>query len=251
MPENACAPARRDGNSSEQSLLAVVREDPFDPRPPRLVRVEPGETLSGFVDRLGFDPILRAHAVAVIDGEEVPVDAWLETRVQDGQHLAVCIVPQGGEDGNKILVTILTIAVMVAAFWVSGGALAGVLGSAFAAGTTGAYVASAAVSVIGNLAISALVKPPSVAAQEAIKPVYLIDGAGNQFLPFEPITFSVGRRRVFPRLAARGFQELVGDDFYYRLVVEWGPIGVAISDLKFGDTPLSAIDGVQAQHRLV
>lgn len=236
---------------SRAALLAVVRDDPFDPRPPRFVRVEPGETLSGFVDRLGFDPILRAHAVAVIDGEEVPVDAWLETRVRDGQHLAIMIAPQGGEDGSKILTTVLTIAVMVAAFWVAGGAFAGALGSAFAAGSTGAYIAAAAVSVMGNLAISALVKPPSIAAQAAIKPVYVIDGASNQFLPFEPITFSVGRRRVFPRLAARGFQELVGDDFYYRLVVEWGPIGVAISDLKFGDTPLSAIDGVEQQHRLV
>ena len=40
---------------SRDTLLAIVREDPFDPRPPRLVQVTPGETLSGFVDRLGFD----------------------------------------------------------------------------------------------------------------------------------------------------------------------------------------------------
>lgn len=245
IPNSSSPPDRDDG------LLAVIREDPFDPRPPRFVRVAPGERLSELVDRLGFDPVLRTHAVAVIDGEEVPVDAWLETRVEEGQHVAICIAPQGGDDGNKILVTVLTIAVMVAAFWVGGGALAGTLGSAFAANTAGAYIAAAVVTTVGNLAISALVKPPSAPRPDTVNPVYRIDGASNQFAPFEPITFSVGRRRVFPRLAARGFQELVGDDFYYRLVVEWGPIGVALSDLRFGDTPLSAIDGVEAQHRLV
>lgn len=236
---------------SGDALLAVIRDDPFDPRPPRLVRVEPGETIDGLIDRLGFDPVLRAHAVAVIDGEEVPVDAWLDTRLRDGQHVAICVAPQGGDDGNKILVTVLTIAIMVAAFWVGGGGLAAVLGSSFAAGTAGAFIAAAAVSTLGSLAVSSLVKPPSIGRTEQVRPVYVIDGAANQFAPFEPITFSVGRRRVFPRLAARGFQELVGDDFYYRLVVEWGPIGVAISDLKVGDTPLSAIDGVEQQHRLV
>lgn len=245
IPNSTCLPEQRD------SLVAVVREDWFDPRPPRFVRVAPGERISELVDRLGFDPVLRAHAVAVIDGEEVPVDAWLETRVEEGQHVSICIAPQGGDDGNKILVTVLTIAVMVAAFWVTGGALAPLLGSSFAAGSTGAYIAGAVVSTLGSLAISALVKPPSAPRPDTVNPVYRIDGASNQFAPFEPITFSVGRRRVFPRLAARGFQELVGDDFYYRLVVEWGPIGVALSDIKFGETPLSAIDGVQAQHRLV
>lgn len=233
--------------------MAVVRSDPFDPRPPQLLACQPGEALSSIVDKIGFDPILRAHAVAVIDGVEVPVDAWVDTRVRDGQHVAICVVPQGGgEDGNKILTTILTIFIMVAAFWVSGGGLAPFLGAMFAKGTIGAAVASAAISTLGGLAIQALVKPPAAAlGQDKINPVYAIDGAGNQFVPFEPITFSVGRRRVFPRLAARGFQELVGDDFYYRLVVEWGPIGIDLSDIRFGDTPLSAIDGVQQQHRLV
>ena len=40
-------------------LLAVVREDPFDPRPPQLVEVRQGETLAALVDRLGLDPIAR------------------------------------------------------------------------------------------------------------------------------------------------------------------------------------------------
>lgn len=238
--------------ASALPLYAVVREDPFDPRPPRLVTVLPGQTLADIVDGLGLDPILRPYAVAVIDGEEVAEADWADVMVSDGCHVAICIAPQGGGDGGaKILTTVLTIFVMVAAFWVGGGALAGTLGSAFAAGSTGAYIAAGVVTAVGNLAISALVKPPSAPAQDRINPVYAIDGASNRFAPFEPISLSVGRRRVFPRSVARGFQEIIGDDFYYRLVVEWGPIGVALSDLKVGDTPLASLDGVEQQHRLV
>lgn len=231
-------------------LLAIVREDPFDPIPPQLVSVRPGETIADLVGRLGFDPIARDFAVAVIDGEEIAPEDWAGFRLTDGCHVSICIAPQGGSDGNKALTTVLTIFVMVAAFWISGGGLAGTLGSAFAKGKAGAYLAAAATTAIGNLAISSLVKPPSGPQQDRINPVYAIDGASNRFAPFEPILLTLGRRRVFPRLAARGFQELVGDDFYYRLVVDWGPIGVALSDIKVGDTPIGAIDGVEMQHRL-
>ncbi|MDP1556075.1 MAG: hypothetical protein Q8L84_11510, partial [Hyphomonas sp.] len=239
--------------ASALPLYAVVREDPFDPRPPQLVTVQAGESLADLVDRLGFDPIARAYAVAVIDGEEVAAEDWADVKVRDGCHVAICIAPQGGgEDGSKLLTTVLTIFVMVAAFWISGGALAPLLGAQyFSANMLGSTMASLAVGAVGQLAISALIKPPSAPAQDRINPVYPIEGASNRFAPFEPILLSVGRRRVFPRSVARGFQELVGDDFYYRLVVEWGPIGVAISDLKVGDTPLSALDGVEQQHRLV
>lgn len=238
--------------ASALPLYAVVREDPFDPRPPQLVTVEPGKTLADVVDGLGLDPILRPYAVAVIDGDEVEEARWADLVIRENMHVAICIAPQGGGDGgSKILTTVLTIFVMVAAFWIGGGALAGTLGTAFAAGSAGAYIAAAAVTALGNLAISALVKPPSAPAQDRINPVYAIDGATNRFAPFEPIILSVGRRRVFPRSVARGFQEIIGDDFYYRLVVEWGPIGVALSDLKAGDTPLASLDGVEQQHRLV
>lgn len=232
-------------------LLAIVREDPFDPNPPQLVSVRPGETIADLVDRLGFDPIARDFAVAVIDGEEIAPEDWAGFRLTDGCHVSICIAPQGGDDGNKALTTVLTIFVMVASFWVSGGALGPALGNAFIKNTIGANLAGMAVAAVGTLAISALVKPPTGPQQDRINPVYAIDGATNRFAPFEPILLTLGRRRVFPRLAARGFQELVGDDFYYRLVVDWGPIGVALSDIKVGDTPIGAIDGVEMQHRLV
>ncbi|RAN30626.1 TipJ family phage tail tip protein [Hyphomonas pacifica] len=235
-----------------QPLMAVIRDDPFDPLPPRFASVQPGETLASLVDRLGFDPIARPLAVAVIDGEEVPSAEWGNFRIQHNQHVAICIAPQGGGDsGNKLLTTVLTIFVMVAAFWVSGGALAPMLGAAFEAGAMGANIAAAAISTVGSLAINALVKPPAPPQQDSVKPVYNIDGAGNEFRPLEPIVLSVGRRRMVPRQVAPGYQELVGDDFYYRMVVEWGPINVEVSDFKVGDTPLDAIDGVQMQHRLV
>ncbi len=237
---------------SHRPLLAVVRDDPFDPNPPQLVDVRPGETLSGLIDRIGFDPFTRPFAVAVINGEEIPETEWETFRVRDGQHVAICIAPQGGgDDGNKVLTTVLTIFVLVAAFWVGGGALAGTLGDGFAQGALGANLAAGAVSAVGQLAISALVKPPAGPTQDKINPVYNIDGASNQFRPFDPIILSLGRRRVFPRQVARGYQEIVGDDFYYRMVVEWGPIGVALSDIKVGDTPIASFDGVQMQHRLV
>lgn len=237
--------------SSALPLKAVLRADPFDPKPPRLVDVRAGETLAQLVDRIGLDPITRPLAVAVIDGKEVPESDWGKVRLRDGVHVAICIAPQGGgDDGNKLLTTVLTIFVMVAAFWISGGALAPYLGAAFEAGKAGAIIAGAAVSAVGSLAISALVPPPQAPEQDKINQVYAVDGASNRFVPFDPIILSVGTRRVFPRQVARGYQELVGDDFYYRMVVEWGPIGVALSDIKVGETPIENIDGVQMQHRL-
>ena len=87
-------------------------------------------------------------------------------------------IPQGG-NGGKWLRTILLIVVAIVAIWVTGGAAAGLLGSAFAAGTTGAAVLGAAIGIIGAMAINALIPPPTPKG---------LNGSGDPFSQLASIT---------------------------------------------------------------
>lgn len=91
-----------------------------------------------------------------IGGHEVPRELWARVRPKEGTAIHCTVMPAGGGNGSKILRTVLLIAVAVVAMWVTGGGAYGMLGSAFAKGTFGAYALGAAVGIVGDARIPAL-----------------------------------------------------------------------------------------------
>jgi hypothetical protein len=124
-------------------------------------------------------------------------------------------IPQGG-NGGKWLRTILLIVVAVVAIWVTGGAAASLLGSAFAAGTTGAAVLGAAIGIIGAMAINALIPPPTPkglnGSSDPFNQLASITGTSNQASPYGVIPCVVGKMRFYPPHAALPYTETLGDD---------------------------------------
>lgn len=238
-------------NPRSDGEFVIVKDDPYSDRAPRLIRRANAPTIAGFVDMAGFDRDDRELVRAFIDGEEVPAELWQVT--PPGRFTEIMVLPHGG-DGDKILRTVLTIAVVVGAFYVGGLASSALIDAGWKVGAAQAAggLAASAVTTIGNLAINAVLPPPRLSGNYAADPdpVYFIDGARNQLVLNQPVETVLGKHRVFPRLIARPYPEIRGDDSYYYLILDYGPLGVKVSDRKVGDTPIEQIDGVVYQERL-
>lgn len=128
---------------------------------PKVYTMPPGFSLlelASFVPDIDYDRFLE-EGIIEVDGEFVPRDWWADWVPSDKELVRFHQIHAGGGGDKNILATIASVLVAVAAFSVSGGALAPYLGSGFAKGTIGAALASTAIAVVGQLAIGALFPP--------------------------------------------------------------------------------------------
>ena len=193
-----------------------------------------------------------------INGDYVPIENWLSVRPKSGAVVTIRVVPGKGGGKNPIA-TILTLALIVAAPGIGAGLAAstgGWLGSTFFGTTFLSAAFSGIVSVVGRLAISAIAPPPKQklssagsVSDSAEKPTAFIAGAQNQVLRFNAIPRPLGRYRMVPPHGALPFTEIIGNDQYVRLLFVWGYGPLEISDLRIGDTALSAFTGVETETR--
>lgn len=89
--------------------------------------VPEGLTLLEMLEQAQPDPVLRRHAVIQIGEHIVPRSNWRLVRPRGGANVYIKVRPSGGGGSKNPLRTILTLAVMAAAF-----AFGGPLGSAIA-----------------------------------------------------------------------------------------------------------------------
>lgn len=238
-------PMRSEDHRPKAALMANVWDRPFAEALPRLHPVPDGARVAEILAAALPDPVLRAHAVVSLNGRTLPEACWGRVRPKAGAVLNIAVRPAGGDDGNKVLRTILQIAVVAVATWVGGGA-GGAIASKF-----WAAVAGASVAIAGNLAINALVPPPQLELEsDRFSPSYTIEAARNEIDPYGPVSLVFGKRRIFPKLQAAPLQETVGDDVYLRLLFSLGPMPLQISGLKIGETALSEFEGVEWEARL-
>lgn len=184
-----------------------------------------------------------------INGEPVPRDMWMKVRPKANRDLLVTMhMPiRGGEGGGKTAIRLIaTIALLVVATLITGGAAAGILGSTFAAGTIGAQVLAGAVTLAGSLLLGALIKPPSqqlAAKNNSDSEAGSLQASlsGNSLRRGAPLPRVVGEIRVFPPFLSQPLVEVTSN---YNEVIE-GVYGLAgphrIRDLKFGTTPVEEI----------
>lgn len=249
--------------------LAVLKESPFHGR----VRVMPidvaavptiaeiaagmGDVPEGFLD----------HCEARINGDFIPRCHWHHARPRytpDRDVVVSFTLPLGGPGGGggggggggkNTMAMVATIAVLLVAAAVSGGLAAGLLGTAFAAGTVGASVLGAGIAIGGSLAIAALAPPPSFGTGAA----GLVGGAKTGFDTRQPASLNgnvlakgaaiprvLGTHRLFPPLLTQPLVEIVGKDQFVEAV--FGLSGPhAISDLMIGATATATMPDITTE----
>lgn len=214
-----------------------------------------GRTIAEILDALELPLVVRQHVRVWVDDFEVPADFWGQVRPKLGRTVYVRVMAHGG-GGNKMLRTVLSIAIAVAA--ISTGQLYGLevgqaLGFTGATATAvGGAVVATGVTILGSMALNALIPPQQPTSPQFGSlgaPRYQLTGTQNRFEPYASIPRVFGKRRVYPLMAARAYSETQGNDEYLRLclVVGWGPI--KISDIRIGQTPLTAFSGVDYEVR--
>jgi hypothetical protein len=242
----------------------VFRPHPFA-TPTHYAVAQDGQNVGEIVSGLELDPVYREYVRVWIDDIEVPVTHWDRVRPRPGRNVYVSVVPRGGGGGGKNLFrTIAFIAVAIAAVAIAGplagamfteGALAA---TTFTIGAAKVSLLTAAVGValtmVGNALVNALIPPPkpnmpSYGDSGISSPRSQITGTSNRLTPYGNIPRVFGKRRIYPVLGALPYTEMVGSDEYFRmaLVAGWGPL--KISDIKIGETPITAFEGVEYEIR--
>lgn len=217
---------RMEGSVQVRALLHPLRRD--------VTTVPAPEGLS-IAEMLGPGAAPAVHCW--VGAVRIPRERWAHVRPKAGAVVTVRVLASGG-DGNKVLRSVLQIAVMAAAVYVGG------LGTGFLFD-----LAAAGIAVGGQLAINALV-PPQVArlsnrAGSSFDRLRALTGTQNQFAPYSPVPRVYGRHRLYPPYAARPYTEIVGADQYLRALfcLGYGPLNT--SELKIGETPIENFQDVE------
>ncbi|CAB4122411.1 Tip attachment protein J [uncultured Caudovirales phage] len=235
---------------ADAATPVIVHPHPFTTYSHPLVMSE-GMTVSQIVEASGIPEIYHQHVQVWIDDEEISREVWHRVRPRSGRYVYVKVIP--GKNGKSILGSILMLVVMIAAIY-----FAPMIAEAltFVPGTTAFTVAKsvigAALTMIGGLLVSSLVKPPGLPTgndQGLVSQRALLTGVQNRFAPYSDVPRIYGKRRVYPLQGARPYTEAVGNNRYVRvlLCVGWGPL--KISDIKIGETPITAFENIEYQVR--
>lgn len=206
----------------------------------------------------GLPPEVWTHGVVRIGEWEIPREHWHRVKPKAGTRhmLRIGVMPAGGKGGSggkNAFALIATIALVVAATAVSGGALAGAFGTTlFAAGSTSAALAAAGVSIVGALAINALIPPPTTDSKAADTTTNAVLGLasiqGNTPGQFDPIPFVAGTFKVTPPHLVPPWSESFNDDQYINAIVGLnGPHRV--TDIRLNNASIDSFTGVDYEVR--
>lgn len=218
------------------------RERPFDGALRQVMLADAGRppTIAAILDRLpdlprGFLDLGNVR----INGECVPRSHWALVRPRTGAPREVAITLHmpigkssggssgGSGSGKNTVALVATIAVLLVAAAVSGGAL-GALGVPLIGAGWGASVAGGVIGIGGALTIAALFPPPTLSPNQT-QPTATGSAAsaatstpaaltGNALAPNAAVPRVIGTMRVFPPLLCTPLVELIGDVEYAEAV---------------------------------
>ena len=183
-------------------------------------------------------PGAAGEVEVLVDGEWIAHERWAAVRFRGGETVQLRIGV-----GKSALRAVLSIAVIAAAIYVPP-----LLG--FAAGSLGAAVVGAGISIVGGLVVNALapVRPPDLggigsaggAGAQQAEPVYSLSGGANRARLYEPMGLVLGEHRIFPDAGAQEYTEFVGGEQYLNQIYHLGLGDLEVSDIRLGGTPISA-----------
>ena len=248
-------------------MTTTIYRDPFVLGTPTQSDFKPGMRLTEMVERMPYLPPDFALSGEIrIDGHKIPRAVWGLVKPKSTAHDIPIIVTfhaairggGGGDEGGKSgLALVAMIAITVAAVAVSGGVLAepGALfiSSSLVAGSTGAIVASAAISIIGGLVITALTPPPSP-LRSSDGPGFDRDSrgaasaSGNILEPGGPLPRVIGTRKVFPPLIGEPFVFYEGENEIVEAIFALaGPHD--LSDIRIGGITIEDSEDISFETR--
>lgn len=233
----------------------ILAPEPFAPRVERLEACE-GQSVAQILTaavRAGLlDPQDLSRTVVFLDGVEIE-DRTLALDVvpRPGQIVNIAVLPQGGGKGkgNKVLQTVLTIAIIAVSFWIGGPA--GPL-AAMGNGFTNVLIrtaAAAAVATAGQALTNSLFGPKAGKADLERQARYSLQGQQNQLRRGRMMPLVLGRRRVWFDVASSAYTQTEGEDVYLHVVygLHYGKCALDLATLKLGETLVSSLpEGVVA-----
>lgn len=167
-----------------------------------------------------------------------------------GDKLLLTVVPQGGKNKKGIIGAILTIVVAVVAWYVAPAFLGAAYGTAGYAGLTGTQLLmaqgiAAGLTMIGTMAISALIKPPGIGVAGGLSGVgvgstqaYTLTGQSNAARPYAACFVVYGMHKIMPALAATPNIDNIGTHSQIMAIYDFGLGYVNLYDIKIGDVPV-------------
>lgn len=212
-----------------------------------------GATVLDVMRSIGW-PWAHESVRVTIDGVQVHQAQWEHIVTRAGESVVVRAVPMGGGDGGKDIARIVAM-VAIIALAVSMPGLVGLLGvgaALFAGTTAGALALTIGTSIIGTLAINALIPPANqkmdeLSGQTNSSNTLSLNGTSNQLIPYGVVPRVYGRHRIFPPLAARHYTEVVGDQQFIRALFCFGPGPLSLSDFKIGENLVELFQDVEIE----
>ncbi len=235
-------------------MQSVARFSPFGPDMAVRFDWSAGDTLLTVVRRaidamekrsgqIGAFEWFMHHGIVRVNGIEWARDMWRFTRAKAGTVLSLhAPAPEKGKAG-RIGLLLAAVALTVATGFIASGGIATALslglGSTFAAGGVGAYIAAGVFGTLGSLALRALTPAPNLGGGSTDAERRELSSAGisgNALSRDEYLINVIGRMRVSPQQLVRSWTALEGDRLFAH-----GLMGVN-GQCDFTDVKLNGVD---------
>lgn len=231
----------------ESSGGGVEMDGPLELHTTQFFEAPPGATLAEYI------PLeLQDRTVVLLNG--VLVNDLHSVVARDGDVLTIAAVPAGGDRGKSIIASLAVIAISIAA----GPMSLAILGAA-AKGTMAAMAVQAGITLVGSLAVSALIRPPSISApisrtqsrsqQQEETQVYAIQGQSNASRLYGRVARLYGEHKIFPSLACTPRVDTVGTKSRITALYDFGIGDVMLDDLRIGEIPIETFDPIIRIHQ--
>jgi hypothetical protein len=203
-------------------------------------------TVAEIVQKHNVSP-LNLPFICFLNGEPLLRAKWNYYPKHD-DHLAFLCLPQGGGGGgSNPMRLVLTVAVMVAAYYTGG----------LAAGAYGAFAGAAAataVSIGGSMLVNAVIPSPSSsltssysASSAQTSSTYSLNAQGNQAKLGGVIPVLYGRHIIYPDFAAKPYTEYKNNEQYLHQLHVLTQGFCEVEQIRIDDTPISSFAEVEYQ----
>lgn len=224
--------------------------------------IPPGATIQQIIDQAQI-PDAALPNIVVLNHGSVIADWGYVTK--DADNIAICVVPKG-KNGKSILGAVAMIAIAAFAWWAAPAILGFGVGAAGYAAMGGATIMStmiaAGITMVGSMAMNALIKPPSQNVRnitDAGRPTggpadaaegksFVFGGQSNTGRKYQPSLKVYGRHRVFPALAANPLIENAGTDSFITSIYDFGLGNLRVESLRIGDADAAEYDPTLVFH---
>lgn len=202
---------------------------------PRFV-VEPDITVAELLHKANMPVPIWDNVFIVINGTPISQDNWDKILLVEEDSIQIFVRPMG-DSGKEILRLVAFVAVAVVATMYAGPLATTLFGTT----SWGTAVVGAAITVVGALAINALIPPPTPAfGSDGRAPgaSYFIGGQSNRIRPGELVPIVYGHHKMIANLGAPPEVWNIGNKSRFTALYDWGLGHVAVDSMRAGDTPL-------------